>query len=180
MNDKAPNARTIVASVSPITDDFTALDQQYEAELEATIDGDSDAEEHSRCYKYWREQYSDAAQRFDNEIARLMARSDTVLNRIQRREEWHYVALNSYYRSKGEKRVVLANATLSNIKGRDRVEVNDMDALILWTTIENVGGLLREKVEPDKAAIQAYIKKTGEIPPGTNLVHGDDNLKVKF
>jgi hypothetical protein len=43
-----------------------------------------------------------------------------------------------------------------------------------------MGELLRTTTVPDKAAIMAYVKNTGEEPPGTRIERGEDAFKVKF
>ena len=103
---------------SPVTDDFTNLDQLYEdaAGVHAApeIAAAQQAEEHVRCYRYWCEQYEQVEQRFDEEIARLMGRSEQTLKQMERRQDWHRQALRQYYTQRGEKRLVLANATLTS------------------------------------------------------------------
>lgn len=162
------------------TDDFADLDAQFEQELPApAIDLDAEAEKHLRCYKYWCDEYEVIEDRFDVEIARLVGRADSTLGRMRTRKEWHLNALQAYYVNKGEKRVVMANATLSSTKGRERVEIHDIDALGLYANTNQVG-LVRYEPHAEKKHILAHIKETGELPPGVDLVRGDDSFKVKF
>lgn len=52
--------------------------------------------------------------------------------------------------------------------GGGRLKAIDKDALAAWAAAQPVElGLYRVKVEPDMKAIQAYAKRTGEVPPGT-------------
>ena len=74
----------------------------------------------------------------------------------------------------------MANATLSSTKGRERIEVTDMEALTAWAQQGGQLDVLRHSVAADKTAIQAYIKSTGEEPAGTEIVRGEDSFKVKF
>ncbi len=144
------------------------------------IRADEDAEVHARCLRYWQEQYEVVSNRFDEEVARLIGRAEKALNSIRRREAWHEASLKMFYQYKGEKRLVMANATLSSQKGRERIEVADMDALESWAVTEGYESLLNRKVDPDKAAIMAHVKNTGEEPPGVSLERGEDSFKVKF
>ena len=74
---------------------------------------------------------------------------------------------------------MLANATLSSVRGRERVEVHDVDALGLWNNT-NQQALVEYTPKPLKTDILAYIKDTGELPNGVELVRGEDSFKVKF
>ena len=161
-------------------DDFTDFDNEFESELPAPeIDRDENAEHHLRCYKWWCDEYDKIENRFDTEVARLVGRADRTLGRMQMRKQWHLSALHAYYTRKGEKRIVLANATLSSIKGRERVEIHDVDALGLYANTNQLG-LVRYEPHPEKKHILAHIKKTGELPPGVDLIRGEDSFRVKF
>jgi hypothetical protein len=144
------------------------------------IDSDEQAEYHLRRLKDYRDEYQTVQDRFDTEIARLMARSERELAKIQRRILWHEGGLKAYYLQSGQKRLVLANATLSSSKGRERIEVDNAGSLTLWAAENGMGELLRTTTVPDKAAIMAYVKNTGEEPPGTRIERGEDAFKVKF
>lgn len=167
---------------SPMTD--PTYDDQFDAAYEAgegpLADYEEQAEIHARCLRYWQQQQEDINARFDVEIARLMDRAAETATKLAERVAWHESGLQSYYRARGEKRLVLANATLSSTKGRQRVEVEDLDALKAWAEQEGQETVLRVKVDADKGNIMEYVKTTGEEPAGCKLERGEDIFKVKF
>lgn len=166
------------------TPEYEPEDEQFKQEFDADfapqeIKLDAAAEAHLRSLARQREEYTEIEARFDTEIARLMARADRTLKQLRKRQAWHEGALHAYYVRKGAKRLVLANATLSSVRGRERVEVHDVDALGLWNNT-NQQALMEYTPKPLKTDILAYIKDTGELPNGVELVRGEDSFKVKF
>lgn len=138
------------------------------------------AEVHARCLRYWQQEHELVKEAFDVEVARLTARAEQELEKLRHRTDWHEMSLKKYLKESGEKRIILANATLSNSKGRQSVAITDQDKLESWCSCEGNPDLIRLKKDPDKTAIMAHIKATGEEPEGVALVRGDDAFKVKF
>jgi phage host-nuclease inhibitor protein Gam len=159
-------------------------DDQYDSSYESgdtpSADLEEQAETHARCLRYWQQQQEDVTARFDAEIARLMDRAAATAEKLARRVAWHEAGLKMYYQARGEKRLVLANATLSSTQGRQRVVVEDMDALTAWAQQEGREEVLRYKVDADKGKIMEIVKSTGEEPAGCKLERGEDSFKVKF
>ena len=85
-----------------------------------------------------------------------------------------------YLSESGEKRIILANATLSTSQGRQSVTITDQVKLEDWCAAAGNPDLIRLKKDPDKTAIMAHIKATGEEPEGVSLIRGDDAFRVKF
>jgi phage host-nuclease inhibitor protein Gam len=167
---------------SPMTDPTydDQFDDAYEAGEGPLADYEEQAETHARCLRYWQQQQEDITARFDLEIARLMDRAAQTAEKLAKRVAWHESGLQAYYRARGEKRLVLANATLSSTKGRQRIEVEDLDALEAWAVREGREEVLRVKVDADRAAIMEIVKATGEEPAGCRIERGEDTFKVKF
>ena len=90
------------------------------------------------------------------------------------------MGLKRFYESRGEKRIMLANATLSSTRGRQYIMVEDIDALASWADAEGHPEVLRHKVEADRNAIMEHIKSTGEEPAGCKVERNQDALKIKF
>lgn len=67
-------------------------------------------------------------------------------------------------------KLVLAEATISLINGRETVSITDIDAL--------PQGTFSLERKPDKAAIKALID-AGEDVPGAGIVRGDPSLAVR-
>lgn len=165
---------------TPEYPEYEQFSEEFEADFPAEeIKLDGEAESHLRSLARLRTDHAEIEERFDTEIARLMARADQTLERLRKRQAWHEGALKAYFVRKGEKRLVLANATLSSVRGRERVEVHDVDALGLWNNT-NQQALVEYTPKPLKTDILAYIKDTGELPNGVELVRGEDSFKVKF
>jgi len=164
-------------------DEHQATDDTEFIEPFAELRSDEMAEHHLRKLKGHQDEYEEVQGRFDTEIARLMARADRELQKIERRISWHEGGLKAYYVRKGQKRLVMANATLSSIKGRPSVDVPNPELLETWcveTGRAEVDDLFRRTKSPDKKKIMAYIKETGEEPPGCRMMTGADSFKVKF
>ena len=199
--EQSPMPELSVGKILESLEEEEAMDEQYNAQVEQQYGGDGklhvepseplvpeiardeQAEYHLRSLKRHHDNLAAVQSRFDTEIARLMARSNRELQKIQRRISWHEGGLKAYYTNKGQKRLVLANATLSSVKGRPSVDVRDPELLETWcveTGRADAAELFRRTVSPDKKKILAYIKETGEEPPGCRLSTGDDTFKVKF
>jgi hypothetical protein len=138
------------------------------------------AEDHCQYLRYWQKEGEKVAGRFETEQQRILTRGANAIGKIDRRISWHENALHRYYESKGERRVVMANATLSKTKARERIKVVDAGELWKWAVRNDQEHLFRTVREPDKRAIQQFIQKTGEEPPGCSIERGEDAFKVKF
>ena len=165
---------------TPEYPEYEQFSEEFEADFppgEIKLDGE--AESHLRSLARLRKDYAEIEERFDTEVARLMARAEQTLERLRKRQAWHEGALKAYFVRKGEKRLVLANATLSSVPGRQRVEVNDVDALGRRNNT-NQQALVEYAPKPLKKSILAYIKATGELPAGGELVRGEESFRVTF
>tara|TARA_R100001594_G_C3955406_1_gene244057 strand:+ start:188 stop:691 length:504 start_codon:yes stop_codon:yes gene_type:complete len=166
-------------STQPLYDE--ELDEEYEEQAEApVITMQEQAETHARCLRYWQHEHKSVKERFDDEVARLIDRAEQELGKIKRRQDWHETSLRMYLSESGEKRIILANATLSTSQGRQSVAITDQVALEEWCSASGNPDLIRLKKDPDKTAIMAHIKATGEEPEGVSLIRGDDAFRVKF
>lgn len=67
-------------------------------------------------------------------------------------------------------KLILAEATISLLNGRETVSITDIDAL--------PQGTFSLERKPDKAAIKALIE-AGEDIPGAAIVHGDASISVR-
>jgi len=110
----------------------------------------------------------------DDEIKLIEHYRQSEIERLNKKRSWLLFNLENFWRQQsehtGEKTLHLPHGTLSLLKGRDRIEIEDMD---LFLTIAPQYGFLRttpEQSHPDLAAITAWVKRTGEIPLGTKLI----------
>lgn len=162
----------------PMYDD--EWDEQYESGAAPLVALEEQAESHARCLRYWQQQHDDVAARFEAEITRLTDRAKQAKATLKARCDWHEMGLKRFYESRGEKRIMLANATLSSTRGRQYIMVEDIDALASWADAEGHPEVLRHKVEADRNAIMEHIKSTGEEPAGCKVERNQDALKIKF
>ena len=66
----------------------------------------------------------------------------------------------------------MINGSFKRTKGRESIVVEDDASLPEQFTVT------KTTVNPDKKALLAHIKETGEIPDGVDLVCGEDSYKI--
>jgi len=142
------------------------------------IPEDNDIENASR--------YLRAHRYYAAERARVLSAAQAERDRVSAWEQRHlaradsglrYIAhiLELYLRSTGQRKVDLPAGTISWRKGRERIEIPDPAAFV---AAHRGTDLVRTKEEPDKAAVMARLKNTGEIPNGSDVVRGEDTLNI--
>lgn len=108
--------------------------------------------------------------------ASLEAWRERETRRLTARAEWHEHSLGAYLARSGQRSLKLFGGTLRTVKGRERVEITDEAAFLAAATPD----LVRTITEPDKRAILAHLKRTGEILPGTDVIVGDDTFAISI
>jgi hypothetical protein len=93
--------------------------------------------------------------------------------RLDKKRSWLVFNLDGFMRSTGEKTVRLAHGILRLRKGRDRVAIIALDQFLKVGPTLGLVRTVPEELAPDLQAIVNHIKKTGEIPPGTEWIQGD-------
>uniref|UniRef100_A0A6H2A017 Putative host-nuclease inhibitor protein n=1 Tax=viral metagenome TaxID=1070528 RepID=A0A6H2A017_9ZZZZ len=141
------------------------------------VANDEAAEKQLRALRYWLGALDRAEQHAKNERDRIELWLEGRRKVYQPRIAWYERGLKAYLWNVGKKSLKLIAGTIKRTKGRERVDVLDQDTFFKWAA-QNGAGLLRTKVEPDKKAISGHIKETGEIPPGVDLVCGEDTFSV--
>ena len=94
------------------------------------------------------------------------------LDRLEKKRSWLCWNLQQFLTGTGEKTIRLAHGTIKERMGRDKVDIADIDR---FTKVAGKFGLLRsypERQEPDLNAVLTYIKRTGDIPAGVELIPG--------
>lgn len=158
-------------------DSFFQDDEAPARVPEAGVYHDAQAEAHLRALRYWRTCRTEAEAHAEAEMYRIKTWLDAETSRIDRRIQWHEGGLRAFLEQTGKKTVKLIYGTLKRIAGRARVDCTDFLAFKRWNDLNDVA-LVRVKMEPDKKAITTYIKETGEIPDGCDLVTGEDTFKI--
>jgi hypothetical protein len=145
--------------------------EQPDVEL-LPIAGEGKAEDHLQMLNYHR-----------SELWRVLCHSELETDKIEawriqqdqlicRRIAWHERCLEAWFTSTGAKSANLINGKLKNIKGRERVEIVDEDAIPAEYKNETI------TYSPDKKRILAALRESGEIVEGTEVVRGEDHIKI--
>ena len=152
------------------------LDLDADYEEEPVVDSQNRAEAHLRflAYHRWYRQEMEAHARQQIEKVQLWLEGE--LERIDRKIHWHERGLSGFLWQTGQKSVRLIHGTLRKIKGRERVEILDEETFLAKAPESLITARVIRK--PDKKAIIAHIRLTGEIPPGADLVRGEDTLHI--
>jgi hypothetical protein len=109
----------------------------------------------------------------DAEIALLEEYRTRELNRLEKQRAWLLFHLEAYARSTGEKTIRLPYGSLKLRKGKDRVAIVSIESFLPKGQLLGLIRQIPESNAPDVQAILAYIKRTGDIPPGTEFIQGD-------
>ena len=135
------------------------------------------AEDHLRLVAYWRQQRQERQTHARMQSDRVALWLEREQERIDRRIAWHEAALQGFLWQTGKKSVRLIHGAIRRIKGRERVEVTDEETFLSHASMD----LIREQTlrQPNKKAVLAHIRQTGEIPAGIDLVCGDDTIKIE-
>ena len=141
-----------------------------------------DLAEHARCVAYWKRQLERDSLHAQRMISRFQEWLDKRRRHIDGRLAYHEDGIRQYLHLSKQKSVATAYGRVTLAKPSKRVEVNDFEQLMGWIK-ENLGGpeqtnLVSVKVSPSKTNIDAYIKETGEIPRGVDLVEGVPGLRL--
>lgn len=116
----------------------------------------------------------------DDEVRIIEEYRAKEVERLGKKMSWLAMNIEKYMRSTNEKTIRLPHGVLKLRQGRDRVEIENKDEFL---KVAKNYGLLRSipsKEEPDLLATLAYVKNTGEIPPGTKFIPGTTNFSYNL
>ncbi|MGD1007305.1 MAG: host-nuclease inhibitor Gam family protein [Ignavibacteriaceae bacterium] len=85
--------------------------------------------------------------------------------------------LEAYIREEGKKTIDLPHGTLKIRKLPDKVEISEMEKFLEGAT-QDVITVIPEAIKPDLNKIKAYLKNTGHILPGINVIEGKEEFKL--
>jgi len=138
----------------------------------ALVAGEGRAEDHLSALTYHRNELSHVEGHLQAQIEKAESwaqkRGQIIVNRIA----WHERCLEAWFKSTGAKSANLINGKLKNIKGRERIEIIDEDAIPAEYKNETITHA------PDKKRILAALRESGEIVEGTEVVRGEDHIKI--
>ena len=142
------------------------------------IEGAGRAGSFLRAIAHYQSERETVVAQYDEVVAEYEASKQRKLEQIDRRIAWMQGGLQAHFVHSGQKKLDYPDGVMSMRKGRERVEITDEDAFCkTWNDTDLVAVTVTSK--PDKKAIAAAIKETGEIPEGADIVRGDDTFVVK-
>lgn len=96
---------------------------------------------------------------------------------LQEKENFLKLKLEAFIREEGKKTIDLPHGTLKIRKIPDKVEIADMEVFLANAKSEIIT-IIPEAVKPDLTKIKTYIKNTGRVPQGVNVIEGKDEFKL--
>ena len=115
----------------------------------------------------------------DSEVALFEEYRRIEIAKLDKKLSWLAFNLEAYMKSTGEKTLALPHGELKMRKGRDKIEITDMQKFL---PVAEAKGLLRsipEAYEPDMRALVEYTKYSGVTPPGTMLIPAQTKFTYK-
>ncbi len=106
----------------------------------------------------------------DSEVKLIEEYRARELARLEKKRTWLTFNLENFMRGTGEKTLRLPHGVLKLRSSRERVTVAAMD---LFLSVAGRLGLLRKIPETyalDLPAVLDYVRRTGEVPPGVELI----------
>ena len=125
------------------------------------------------------EKASDINTLVDAEVALFEEYRSAEIAKLDKKMSWLAWNLEQYMKSTGEKTLSLPHGELKMRKGRDKIEITDMEKFL---PIAQKKGLLRavpESFEPDMKALVEYAKYSGVTPPGCSLIPASTKFTYK-
>lgn len=115
----------------------------------------------------------------DAEVALFEEYRTVEISKLDKKISWLAWNLEQYMKGTGEKSLALPHGDLKLRKGRDKIEITDMEKFL---PIAEAKGLLRtvpESYEPDMRAVTDYAKYSGVTPPGCSLIPASNKFTYK-
>jgi hypothetical protein len=115
----------------------------------------------------------------DAEVALFEEYRSTEIAKLDKKMSWLAFQLEGFMKSTGEKTLALPHGELKMRKGRDKIEITDMERFL---PIAQAKGLLRaipESYEPDMRVLLEYAKYSGVTPPGCSLIPASTKFTYK-
>ena len=153
------------------SEQYVEVDETDIIEIESDYRDDI-AEDHLRAVAYHRSTIDNINAHADREMEKINAWRDRERTRVERRMVWHESSLTAWFSRIDAASKKLINGTLKRTKGRERIDIVDESVIPIEFLVEKVTSA------PDKKALLAHVKATGEIPEGVDIVRGEDSIKI--
>lgn len=118
----------------------------------------------------------------DNEMKKIAEWKVNMLGKVDRQTLWLENGLQAFLWNSGKKTLSLIHGTMRRIAGRERIEI-DADKFSNWYDVARVANsavdrLMKIEMTPIKKNIADFIKASGEIPEGVEVIKGVDSFTV--
>ena len=159
-------------------DDYVEAQESAEENIDYGTGG---ANYRLRALDYWLRELEEQREIAATERTRIDLWLESQERRIQKRIDWCERTLRLFLEGTGKKSMSLPYGKLQRRAGRERIDVVLEDTFVDWAEKSGNEQLLKARttVKPDKAAILAYVKTTGEEPPGVELNKSDESFTAK-
>ena len=112
----------------------------------------------------------------DSEVALFEEYRSVEIAKLDKKMSWLAFNLEQYMKSTGEKTLALPHGELKLRKGKDKIEIADMEKFLKAAEKHGLLRAVPESFEPDMRAVAAYTKSTGISPSGTVIIPGSDKF----
>jgi uncharacterized membrane protein YqiK len=116
------------------------------------------------------EKVEDVNKMVDEEIKLIEDYRQNEEERLAKRVRWFAWNLEQFMRASGEKTVNLPHGTMKLRLGRDKVEITDLQQFLNNKSNQEFLKVIPESYQPDTQEIVKYVKRTGDVPDGINLI----------
>jgi hypothetical protein len=113
------------------------------------------------------------------EVALFEEYRSLEISKLDKKISWLAFQLEGYMKSTDEKTLALPHGELKMRRGRDKIEITDMEKFL---PVAQAKGLLRaipESYEPDMRTLLEYAKYSGVTPPGCSLIPASTKFTYK-
>lgn len=138
----------------------------------------ADADRRLRSIRYWQGELDKVEALAEAEMQRVEAWLAKHEVRIRKRIHWNRDALQIYLWGTDQKTIDLPSGKLKRRKGRERIDIVLEETFLQWAEHNKMEDMIRIKRSPDKKAVAAYVKESGEEPPGVELNVSEDTFSV--
>lgn len=140
-----------------------------------------DVESNLQHIKYWEEQLEQRRKHANKEIEKAKTWLALQEERIESKLSWHRESIRQHMEKDGVKSASFINGRVAWHKGRERVEVLDEEKFLTWVRVRGKDDLTNTKTitTPNKNEIRDFVRISGELPDGIDLIVGEDQLVIK-
>jgi hypothetical protein len=106
----------------------------------------------------------------DAEVALFEEYRTAEISKLEKKISWLAFQLQGFMKSTGEKTLALPHGELKMRKGRDKIEIVDMEKFLPVAQAKGLLKAIPESFEPDMRTLLEYTKYSGVTPPGCSLI----------